>query len=189
MNLVQRVQDILLKPKETWPVIAAEPGDAKSLFMGYVAVLASIPPLASFVSMALGELGMYTRVPLLSSLVASVVAYAVSLGMVLLLGFWVDKLAPSFGGTRNPVNALKVVAYAMTPGFVAGVLNLVPSLSVLGTLAGLYGIYLLYLGLPVLMRCPPGKAAGYTTVVTIGGIAAGMVVGTVMAMLTPTMGW
>ena len=34
-----------------------------------------------------------------------------------------------------------------------------------------------------------GKAAGYTTVVTIGGIAAGMVVGTVMAMLTPTMGW
>ena len=82
MNLVQRVQDILLKPKETWPVIAAEPGYAKSLFMGYVAVLASIPPLASFVSMALGGLGMYTRVPLLSSLVASVVAYAVSLGMV-----------------------------------------------------------------------------------------------------------
>lgn len=73
MNLVQRVQDILLKPKETWPVIAAEPGDAKSLFMGYVAVLASIPPLASFVSMALGGLGMYTRVPLLSSLVAAVV--------------------------------------------------------------------------------------------------------------------
>jgi len=53
----------------------------------------------------------------------------------------------------------------------------------------LYGIYLLYLGLPVLMHCPPGKAVGYTTVVTIGGIAAGMVVGTVMAMLTPTMGW
>ena len=51
MNLVQRVQDILLKPKETWPVIAAEPGDAKSLFMGYVAVLASIPPLASFVTL------------------------------------------------------------------------------------------------------------------------------------------
>ena len=26
MNLVQRVQDILLKPKDTWPAIAAEPG-------------------------------------------------------------------------------------------------------------------------------------------------------------------
>ena len=189
MNLVQRVQDILLKPKETWPVIDAEPGDAKSLFTDYVAVLAAIPPLASFVGMAWGGFGLLMRVPLLSSLVAAVVAYAVSLGMVLLLGFWVDKLAPSFGGTRNPVNAFKVVAYAMTPGFVAGALNLVPSLSVLGTLAGLYGIYLLYLGLPVLMRCPPGKAAGYTTVVTIGGIAAGMVVGAVAAMLTPVMGW
>ena len=52
MNLVQRVQDILLKPKETWPVIDAEPGDAKSLFTDYVAVLAAIPPLASFVGMA-----------------------------------------------------------------------------------------------------------------------------------------
>ena len=189
MNLVQRVQDILLEPKATWPVIAAEPGDAKSLFMGYVAVLAAIPPLASFVGMVFGGLGMYARMSLLSSLGAALVAYAVSLAMVLLLGFWVDKLAPSFGGSRNPVNALKVVAYAMTPGFVAGVLNLVPSLSVLGILAGLYGIYLLYLGLPVLMRCPPGKAAGYTTVVTIGGIAAGMVVGAVAAMLTPVMGW
>ena len=31
MNLVQRVQDILLKPKATWPVIDAEPEDACAL--------------------------------------------------------------------------------------------------------------------------------------------------------------
>ena len=189
MNLVQRVQDILLKPKETWPAIAAEPGDAKSLFTTYVAILAAIPPIASFIGMSLvgvGAFGVHVRVSFLSGLVSAVVAYAVSLVMVLLLGFLVDKLAPSFGGTKNPVNALKVVAYSMTAGFLAGVLNLVPSLSVLGILAGLYGIYLLYLGLPVLMRCPPDKAAAYTTVVTIAGIVAGIVVGTVVALVTPS---
>ena len=36
MNLVQRVQDILLKPQETWPVIAAEPTDAAALYKNYL---------------------------------------------------------------------------------------------------------------------------------------------------------
>ena len=36
MNLVQRVQDILLKPQETWPVIAAEPTDAAAVFVNIV---------------------------------------------------------------------------------------------------------------------------------------------------------
>lgn len=189
MNLVQRVQDILLKPQETWPVIEAEPTDAATLFKQYVVILAAIPVVASFIGMSLvgvGAFGVHVRVPILSGLVSAVLSYAVSLAMVWVLALIVDALAPSFGGTKNPLNALKVVAYAMTPGFVAGVLNLLPMLSVLGILAALYGIYLLYTGLPVLMKCPPDKAIGYTAVVTICGIVAGILLGSIVALVTPS---
>ena len=189
MNLVQRVQDILLKPKETWPVIEAEPTDAATLFKQYVVILAAIPVVASFIGMSLvgvGAFGVHVRVPILSGLVSAVLSYAVSLAMVWVLALIVDALAPSFGGTKNPLNALKVVAYSMTPGFVAGVLNLLPALSVLGILAALYGIYLLYIGLPVLMKCPPDKAIGYTAVVTICGIVAGILLGSIVALVTPS---
>ena len=43
-------------------------------------------------------------------------------------------------------------------------------------LAGLvYGIYLLYLGLPQTMKCPPERSAGYTAVAVIIAIVAGWV--------------
>lgn len=183
MNLVQRVQDILLKPKETWPVVAAEPGDTASLYKNYIAILAAIAPIAGFIGMSLvgvGAFGMNVRIPVVSGLVSAVVSYAVSLAMVFVLALIVDALAPTFGGTKNQFNALKVVAYSMTAGFVAGVLNLLPSLALLGILASLYGIYLLYTGLPVLMQCPPERAVAYTVVVTICGI----VVGSIVAMAT-----
>ena len=189
MYLIQRVQDILLKPKETWPVIEAEPTDAAALFKQYVVILAAIPPIASFIGMSLvgvGAFGVHIRVPILSGLVSAVLSYVVSLAMVWVLALIVDALAPRFGGTKNPLNALKVVAYAMTAGFVAGVLHLLPMLSVLGVLAALYGIYLLYTGLPVLMKCPPDKAIGYTAVVTICGIVAGILVGSIVALVTPS---
>ena len=47
MSLIQRVQDILLKPKETWPIIAGEGGDTASIYSGYVIYLAAIPAVAA----------------------------------------------------------------------------------------------------------------------------------------------
>lgn len=98
MNLVQRVQDILLKPQETWPVIAAEPTDAAALYKHYLLILAAIAPIASFIGMSLvgvGAFGVHIRVPILSGLVSAIVSYAISLAMVFVLALIVDALAPS----------------------------------------------------------------------------------------------
>ena len=69
MNLVQRVQDILLKPKDTWPVIATEPGDAASLYKDYLIYMALVPAVAGFIGMSLlgiGGFGFSMRVPIVS---------------------------------------------------------------------------------------------------------------------------
>jgi hypothetical protein len=60
---------------------------------------------------------------------------------------------------------------------VAGILNLIPGLNVLALLAGIaYTLYLLFLGLPVLMKAPQDKATGYTIVVIVVAIVVGYVI-------------
>src|SRR5204862_367012 len=80
---------------------------------------------------------------------------------------------PTFGGVKNAVNALKLVAYGSTAGFVGGIFGLIPSLGMLGLLAALYSIYLIYTGVPVLMKTPSDKAGGYTAGASGGGHGAG----------------
>lgn len=192
MNLVQRVQDILLRPKPTWPAIEQEQADVASIYKGYLVYLAAIPAVAGFIGMTLigvGGFGMHMRMPFVWGLTNMVVGYALSLAMVYVLALITDALAPTFNGTKSTINAFKLVAYGMTAAFVGGIFSLIPSLGMLGVLAALYSIYLLYTGIPVLMKCPPEKAGAYTAVVVVCGIVAGIVAGAVTAAVTPSHGF
>jgi hypothetical protein len=191
MALIQRVQDILLKPKDTWPAIAQETSSVGSIYSSYLVYLAAIPAIATFIGLSLvgvGGFGFGLRIPIVTGLVNMVVGYVLSLVMVFVLALIVDALAPTFGGTKNQVAALKVVAYGSTAGFVGGIFSLLPTLAVLGLLAALYSIYLIYTGLPTLMRCPPEKAGAYTAVVIVCGIVLGLLIGVVSAAVLPSRG-
>ncbi len=192
MNLIQRAQAILLKPRETWPAIADEPATTASIYSEYVVFLAAIPAIASFIGLSIigaGAFGISYREPIGAGLVRMVLGFAMSLAGVYVMAMIVDAMAPSFSATRNPLNALKLVAYGATAGFVGGVFSLLPMLSWLGFFAGCYSIYLLYAGMPVLMKCPPEKAAGYTAVVVIIAIVAGLVLGTVLGLAMRAVGF
>ena len=185
MNLVERVQAILLKPKETWPQIAAEPADVAGIYSRYVVILAAIPAIAGFIGWTLigtGAFGVNFKLPIASGLFQMIVSYLLSLVVVYVLALIVNALAPTFGGSKDLVAALKVVAYGSTAGFLGGVFNLLPALSWLGLLAALYSIYLIYLGLPVLMRSPREKAGAYTAVVIVCAIVAMIVLAGVSSL-------
>lgn len=188
MNIVQRVQDILLKPKDTWPVIDHEAADTSTLYTRYLMILAAIPALAAFVGMSMigaGAFGISVRVPVLWGLSSMLVNYVMTLVMVYVIALVVDALAPTFGGTRNKRQALKLVAFGSTASFVGGIFYLIPALSMLSLLAALYSIYLFYLGLPVLMKCSKDKALAYTVVVGLVAILGSFVIGAIAAAVTP----
>lgn len=188
MNIVQRVQDILLKPKDTWPVIDHEAADTSTLYTRYLMILAAIPALAAFIGMSLigaGAFGISVRVPVLWGLSSMLVNYVLTLVMVYVIALVVDALAPTFGGTKNKMQALKLVAFGSTASFVGGIFYLIPALSMLSLLAALYSIYLFYLGLPVLMKCSKDKAVAYTVVVGLVTIVGGFVIGAIAAAVTP----
>lgn len=167
-SLIDRVKNILLTPKTEWQKIDAEPATVQGLFTGYVMILAAIGPIASLIGSAL--LG----VPVGFMIASAVVTYAISLILVFVNSLIIDALAPTFNGTKNSVQATKVAAYIGTPGWVVGILGIVPPLlplmMLLGFAALVYGIYLLYLGLPQLMRVAQDKAIGYVIVVVAAWI-------------------
>jgi hypothetical protein len=191
MNLIQRAKDILLKPRETWPVIDAEPATTASIYSEWLVYMAAIPAVATFIGLSLVGAGMFGygfRIPIVAGLVSMILRYVMSLVTVFVIALIVDALAPTFGGTRSQIGALKVVAYGSTAGFVGGIFGLLPSLSLLCVIASLYSIYLIYVGLPVLMKCPQDKAAVYTAVIIVCTIVAMVVLGAVVAVVTPGRG-
>ena len=188
MALIDRVQSILLKPKQTWPVIAAEGGDVASIYTNYVLILAAIPAIASFIGLTMigvGAFGVSYRIPILTGLVQMCVGYVLSLVMVFVLALIVNALAPTFGGTKNQVQALKLVAYGSTAGFLGGIFGLIPMLGILGIVAAIYSIYLIYTGIAIMMRCPTEKSGAYTAVVIVCAVIAGIVLAVVSSMFSP----
>ena len=177
MNLIERAKAILLKPEETWPVIDAEPATAGSLYKEWILILAAIPAVCSFVGSSLIGHGWF-RIPLVWGLERMVTHYLLSLVAVFLMALLVDALATNFGGVKNQIAALKLMAYSLTSAWVASVLLLVPSilLGLVVILALFYGLYLFWLGVPVLMKCPKDKATVYTIVVVVVSLVVGALV-------------
>jgi hypothetical protein len=187
MNLVDRVKNIILTPKTEWPVIAAESTSVRDLYLGYVMLLAAIGPVAQFIGISIFGLslpfgGRFTM-PIVWALSQAITHYILTLVGVFVIALIIEALAPTFAGTKNRLQALKVTAYALTPSWIAGVLLLMPSLAILALLAALYGVYLLYLGLPVLMKSPPEKALPYTAVVIVCVIVLFVIVAAIAGLV------
>jgi hypothetical protein len=184
--LIARVKNMILTPKTEWPVVEREPTSIGQLYISYVAPLALLAAVLAFIHVSLIGVhlpfGGTIRQPFslgLTSLVMTLVGAFIGL---LIVGFIINVLAPTFGGVRDMRQAVKTAAYAFTPAWIGAVFGLLPAFSTLLQLAAdVYAIYVLYLGLPIMMRGKQEQAAGYTASVVVCTIILGFVLGAVMA--------
>jgi len=185
-NLIDRAKSILLTPRSEWPVIAEEPDSVGGLYTRYILVVAAIPAVVHFVSASLIGVSVpvlgYYRVGVGAALSAAIISYVLALIGIFILTLIVNALAPTFGGQKSQVQALKTVAYTYTASCAASIVGLIPGLMLIAALAGgIYGIYLLNMGLPYTMKCPPEKSVGYTAVTIIVAIIVGFVLNLIVA--------
>jgi hypothetical protein len=193
-SLVERAKGLLIAPDAEWDRIDAEPATVGEIFTRWLVILALIPAVAGLIGQLLfggmTVLGVTVR-PSPSWLIANaVISYALSLTGVFLYALLIDALAPTFNGTSNRVQAMKVAAYAATPAFLAGIFGLIPQLAVLMVIGALYSLYLLYLGLPKLMKVPADKTIPYIATVIVAGIllvlVASLIIGPIVGSVAPT---
>ena len=174
MRLVKRIGAILLAPETEWSIIAGE--QASALLLPYIAVLSLVPALAR----AIGASFVGSYAPLLPSLAGALIIYLSGFVIVHVLAFLVDALAPRFAGRKDFSRALALTVYAATPVWLAGIFLIVPGLSFLA-IFGLYALYLVRSGVPVLMRAPPDRALAYTVAIAVGALVAIVIVGAIAA--------
>lgn len=181
MNLVERIKGILLQPKAEWPAIGREPGSAGYLFPNYVAIVAAIPPVCTFIGMSIIGYGSY-RMGIGTGILSAILTYVLSLVGVFVVAYVIDFLAGTFGAPKNFDNAMRVSAYTPTAAWVAGVFNIIPALGFLGIL-GLYSLYLLYTGIDSLMKPAADKTLVYTIAVIVCAIIVWILIFAIPAML------
>jgi len=164
-KLVEQVKDILVTPKPTWVHLKNEELEEKEITRNYLVYLAAVPAIAGFLGKSIiGQnvpfFGQY-RVPFFNGLLWAALIWGLSIAFVYVNSWIVNSLAERFAGQKNQNAAFKLVAFSFIPYLLAGVFNIVPGLSGLYIL-GLYGIYLFYVGVPILMQCPEEKALPFT---------------------------
>ena len=185
MNLIERVKNILVAPKKEWDVIATEQGTLTSVLTTYVLPLALVSAAATLIGWGLiGRSYWFVTVKgwdigikyALISLVSTVVGF-------LITTFVVDALAPSFGSEKNLNRSAQFVGYSYTPGLLGGIFGIFPSIAWLGSLLGLYGIYLMYTGLGPVKKTPDDKKVVYLIISIVVLIAVYFVLGLILVSI------
>ena len=189
-HIIERVERILLRPRSEWPVIAAEPASIRSIYSTYVVYLAAVPVVCGLLgSLLFGYdfAGLTVRPSFFGALWPGVLQYALQLGAVYVFAVIIDLLSPRFGGISDRVGALKLAVYSATASWIAGIFTLVPAMSFL-SIVGVYSLYLLYTGAPMVMRIPDRAALRFTATIVGLGIVLAIVVTLLLAALTPQFG-
>lgn len=184
-NVIERAKNMIVQPAKEWDVISMETPHPNQIITGYVLVLAGAAAVAAFVGYAFIGFNMFgVRI--------TGVDWGIYQGLTVLIGgllsvyvtaLVVDALAPSFGSEKNFNRSLQLVAYSFTPAWVGGLLAIIPSIAFIGSLFGLYSLYLLYIGLPKLKKTTADKQTGYFVVSLIVCIVVYMVIGWILGTI------
>lgn len=172
-SLIERAKAIILRPSEEWNRIAKEETPSRDIFMAYTLPLASIAPLSVFIG---GQLFGYFPFGLLNAAIMAVSAFFLAIISFLALVLIADFLSPKFGGDANYHQCFKLVTYASTPAWIAGIFAIAPSLGVFSLLA-LYSIYLFYAGTAPLLNVPKSKTLSFTVAVCGSAILLNLLIG------------
>jgi hypothetical protein len=189
-GMIGRVQRLILKPKDEWAAIDAEPATAREVFMRWAVPLAAIGPICSFIGgqvFGVGAFLIHYRPPLISSLILALISYGMALAGTWIFALIIDALAPSFGSVKNFNQAMKVAAYSYTAAWICGVLQIMPALAIIGILLGLYSFYLLWVGLPMLMKTPADKAPGYVIVSIVAAFGVYLIIGVIVGLISASL--
>ncbi|MGD9980767.1 MAG: Yip1 family protein [Hyphomonadaceae bacterium] len=180
--ILSRAYGLLREPKKEWEQIKAEQTAIPNILIGYVAPLAAIPPVCDLIGSAL-----FNRLLTIEpgeALVRAVVTWLVSIGLVFFLGVLVNVLADNFDGDKDDLAAQKIAAYSLTPSFLSGVFSLWPPLWWISLFALAAMVYIMYRGLPILMKSPPDRALSYAATVTVAAAVAGIVLFSLASCVT-----
>lgn len=180
MAILNHTLGIFLHPDSEWESIRQEQRSFQSVFFGHIPFLALIPCVSAYVGVTKVGWTIGDGAPVLlaaeSALAFCTLAYMGLLIGVYLFGEFINWMARTYGvqddKQRRHDESGAMAVYVSTPMFLAGIFNIYPQLWLIVislSIAGVYTVYLIYEGMPILMRLDKERAFMYSSsVITVG---------------------
>ncbi|MGQ7275549.1 Yip1 family protein [Marinobacter sp. V034] len=167
---------LFTRPDQEWEAIRNDSETLSRIYIGHIFLLALVPALAGFygttqVGWQVGD-GQIIRLTTASALQLCGLFYAAMLVGIYILGRFIDFFAATYGVQEDNPRGVVLAAYTATPIFLLGVIAAYPNIWInmlVGLVAVSYAVYLLYEGLPILMKIPEDRGFMFaSSVLTVG---------------------
>ena len=167
---------ILTHPDREWQTIREAHESAPKLFLTHIILLALIPAAAAYygttqVGWQIGD-GDIIKLTNSSAAQLCILFYAAMLSGIYIIGKFIDFFAATYGVEASEHNGIILAAYTATPLFLIGAIAIYPVLWVnmmAGVVAVCWSVYLLYEGLPILMKIPEDRGFMFaSSILTVG---------------------
>lgn len=179
MRLLSHTIGIFTNPDKEWKAIRADRDSFVQVFLSHVPFLALIPCIAGYIGVTRFGFQIGDRLVKLtpgSAAALSIVTYVSLVVGVYLFGEFINWMARSYGvedeEPRRHYEGTALAVFVTTPIFLAGIVSIYPNLwlnAAVTGLAGIYSVYLIYEGIPILMNINKERAFMYAgAVITVG---------------------
>jgi hypothetical protein len=156
----------------------------QTLMVNYVAVLAVVPFVATLIGDSLFHLS-FGGLALGYGFALAIVSYILDIVAVFVVGFIMWKLGPSFGTTTTQIRATRLAAYTFTPFFLASIFDIIPIVGgIIAFLGVLYGLYILYLGMPIVLNTPKDRVISYLIVTIVVTFVVYFIIAAIIGAIT-----
>jgi len=188
--LLSHVWGLLTHPAEEWEDIRKERCSIGKCYCTHVLFLAALPAIAGYIGTtqigwSIGTSEVVKLTPQ-SALVIAILTYFTMLTAVFSIGWMIHWMGKTYGTEQPLPQGIALSAYSATPLFLIGLMSLYPILwlnMIVGLPALAYSIYLLYTGLPIMMRVNKEQGFLFASAVMAVGLVVLVAVLTVVVLL------
>lgn len=175
--ILDHISGLFTHPDKEWFAIKAEKRSKLSEFLQHTPLLALIPSIAFYIGVtqvgwALPGQSEVVKLTVNSAIPLCILSYLAALAGVWIFGEFINWMHATYSETElNPHNGMAMAVFVTTPIFIAGFAGIWPNVWFNGLvmlIAGIYTVYLIYEGMPILMEIPKEQAFLYSTsVITV----------------------
>ncbi len=164
-NIFKRAINIMFKPRQEWEAVALEKPRIPMLILGYALIFSIIPLVALMINNSFfGSIRFgfhFSFAGTIYGLFHGLLFMLAAMAAIIVSAVIINALAPAFKTEKNLGRSMQLTAYSFTPMFFAAVFYIIPFMSFAVSLVGLYGIFLVLMGQPIVMKSPKNTQIGY----------------------------
>jgi len=171
--MIQHTIGLLLRPSAQWRAVAQLPEKSRNVLILYPCIFAILPAIAwyygtSHVGWKTGLRGDVIRLTEDSALQISLLFYLIMVSSVAIIGYFIHWMSDTYGAESTIPKGIVIAGLTATPLFITGLVGFYPTLWIdllIGLVAVSWSVYLMYLGIPIMMKIPEERGFLFSSAV------------------------